>query len=69
MATGSEQNRMLAERMSAATLERQAREQDGALFIRPWRIYANADHRLRQSKDLDSCSTGPCGCGISPEVK
>jgi hypothetical protein len=67
MHEGPKHDRKLAEHMSAAALELRKSGAQGTPFIRPWRMYANEDHPLRRSKELDACSV--CGCGISPDVK
>jgi hypothetical protein len=59
----------LAQRLNAAALELQKNPEGGSRFIQPWRIYANADHSSRLPNEAVSCSSGECGCGISPDVK
>jgi hypothetical protein len=55
----------LAERIGAA-LDAKRHAEHGPRFILPWRMDANQDH---ETKEYISCSTGECGCGISPDVK
>ena len=69
MPTEPKRDPELAERLNAAALELQENAAGGPRFIQPWRIYANGDHSSQLPNEAVSCSSGECGCGISPDVK
>ena len=58
--------RELAERIDAAAADLKGSDEHGSRFIRPWRLN---DNPRRQTNELISCSSGECGCGISPDLK
>jgi len=57
----------LAQRISAAAQDLQRSDEHDRRFVRPWRMSAQQD----DSETLEhiSCSSGECGCGISPDVE
>jgi hypothetical protein len=65
MLLGSNNIRELAERIDAAA-DLKGSDEHGSRFIRPWRL---SDRPRRETKELISCSSGECGCGISPDLK
>jgi hypothetical protein len=50
--------------IAAAALVSKASDEQGPRFIRAWRV-----NDRPQTKELISCSSGECGCGISPDLK
>jgi hypothetical protein len=69
MSLGPKKSHELAERISAAAQDLKRSDGLGSRFIMPWRIYPSQEHPRRQTEELASCSSGECGCGISPDVK
>ncbi len=66
MLSGSNTIRELAERIDAVAADLKGSDEHGSRFIRPWRL---DDRPRRETKELISCGSGECGCGISPDLK
>jgi len=67
MATGPDKYQELSDRFKAAAID--ARTAAETRFIVPWRMAPKTDLPLGPIKEDASCSTGECGCGISPDDK
>jgi hypothetical protein len=64
MATGPDGYQELSDRINAAAADAGGAA-DEARFIVPWRT----DFPFEPTKEHDSCGSGQCGCGISPDDK
>jgi hypothetical protein len=63
MPTQPTQDDELAERLRGVALELKKSKDGGVPFVSPWRF----DARDEQTHEVISCSSGECGCGISPD--